>query len=531
MAQSRNGHHQSWWRFLALGLAAIDCISAASTSSSKKWPYQTFRSVDYHPPQLKVTRNANVTGLDANSTGYLFITPTGADAADQGPIIISDHDSELIWQGPTGTAFGFQAHTFEGRPVISYWTGTAFPDPRGFGYGVIKVLDQSYQQIHQVSLPQVTEHGVFYSGDNMTYPSYVDIHENFVTDRGTILVTATNVTKADLTSVGGPKDGWLRDSLFYEIDIKTNKVVYRWSSFEHRDDIPINQTVETLHGEGSQPSDAFNYFHMNAVSLVGNNTYLVSSRYYCTIFLINGKDGSVIWRLQGKDGGDFKLGPDAGFCYQHNARLVNARFVGQRSDRVRLHLHDNANSYYQNGTRPTSGLLLELDLKSKEARTIKRFRNPNDPVYAISQGSYQPLRNGHVVLDHGEVPKIEEYDFSGRWIKTVQFAANSSSYRGFRQEWVGKPDTTPSLAACSTGNSTNLYMSWNGATEVTSWAIYSGESQKELQYVKSVPKKGFETSTTVTAPSSGYVQVEARQRHVQQGKKSLALSVLGLPSC
>lgn len=194
-------------------------------------------------------------------------------------------------------------------------------------------------------------------------------------------------------------------------------------------------------------------------------------------------------------------------------------------------MHDNANSYYQNGTRPTSGLLLELDLKTKEANTIKRFRNPNDPIYAISQGSYQPLHNGHVVLDHGEVAKIEEYDPNGRWIKTVQFAANSSSYRGFRQEWVGKPNTTPSLAACSTANSTNLYMSWNGATEVTSWAIYSGESQKEMQYVKSVPKKGFETTVTVTAPSSGFVQAEARGRHSRPGKKSAALSVLGLPSC
>lgn len=231
---------------------------------------------------------------------------------------------------------------------------------------------------------------------------------------------------------------------------------------------------------------------------------------------------------QGKNGGDFDLAPDAGFCYQHDARIAE-----MTETKIILHLHDNANSWSDRTGTPTTGLLLELDLKTRKARKMRRFMNPNDPIYAISQGSYQPLPNGHVLLDHGEIPKIEEYDAGGRWIMTAQFGRNLSSYRGYRQRWVGKPKTVPSLAACTQSNrTTGLYMSWNGATEVVSWAIYSGASQAEMKLVKTVPKKGFETSATINnTPSAKYVQVEAKERERRPGKRSNLLPVSALESC
>lgn len=301
--RSSGAHTSRWLQTFALGFAAIglcDTAAAAAAANSTNstaavWPYRTFRSTDFHPPELKVSRN---NGTNATtSDGYFFISPTGPGAEDQAPLIISD-DGELIWQGPHGQGFGFRAQVFEGRPVLSYWNGVAYQDPRGFGYGAINILDQSYERIYQVSLPKNMPTGPFVSGDNITYDSYVDIHESFFTDRGTILVTATNVTRADLRSVGGPKNGWVRDSQFYEIEIKTNRVVYRWSSLEHLDQIPLNRTFEALYGDGGDPNSAFNYFHINAVSLVEDDKYLISSRYFCSLFLISQEDGSIIWTLQ-----------------------------------------------------------------------------------------------------------------------------------------------------------------------------------------------------------------------------------------
>lgn len=274
-------------------LLSLFAFVAELCNATSIWPYQSFQSVNLHPPKLKITRTG------PTGQGYLFISPIGAGAEAEGPMIMSDHESEdsggrLIWQGPSAPTFAFNTAELDGKPILVYWTGAVFPDPNGFGFGTVRVLDSSYEQIYEVSLPQ--EAGPFVSGEDVTYDSYIDLHETFVTERGTVLVTVTNVTQADLTPVGGPQNGWLRDSLFYEIDIKTNQVVFRWSAWEHRDQIPLKGTLEALHGEGSSSSSAFNYFHMNAVSLVGDE-YLINSRYYCSAFLIS-RDGSVVWQLQ-----------------------------------------------------------------------------------------------------------------------------------------------------------------------------------------------------------------------------------------
>lgn len=40
------------------------------------------------------------------------------------------------------------------------------------------------------------------------------------------------------------------DSLFYEIDIATNKIIFKWSALEHLDAIPLNSSVYPLGFEG-----------------------------------------------------------------------------------------------------------------------------------------------------------------------------------------------------------------------------------------------------------------------------------------
>ena len=64
-----------------------------------------------------------------------------------------------------------------------------------------------------------------------------------MTDRNTILVTAFNATPADLPPIGGSKDGWIFDCLFFEIEPKTNRVLFRWSAIEH---VPVSHTKQPL---------------------------------------------------------------------------------------------------------------------------------------------------------------------------------------------------------------------------------------------------------------------------------------------
>lgn len=77
-------------------------------------------------------------------------------------------------------------------------------------------------------------------------------------------------------------------------------------------------------------------------------------------------------------------------------------------------------------------------------------------------------------------------------------------YRAHKADWVGHPTTTPDVYALNG----MVYVSWNGATEVAYWNVYSTGILGYMSYVGSVNKTGFETSYN-TSIDIGYVQVGA----------------------
>jgi hypothetical protein len=82
----------------------------------------------------------------------------------------------------------------------------------------------------------------------------------------------------------------------------------------------------------------------------------------------------------------------------------------------------------------------------------------------------------------------------------VQFGNASFSYRVFRDEWVGRPKEPPAVYAYRENQQTNMtvYMSWNGATEVESWAIIGGKTLDTVNATLAVVQKvGFETVASV----------------------------------
>lgn len=273
-------------KFFSLLTLLSGCIiaSAQGPSGSSPWPLQSFKSSPLQPPFLNVTKRGQT------ELGYLFVGPV--DDARQFasyPMIYSD-DGQLVWQGPLMNISAYQPQMLNGEPVLAYWNGN---NPQvGYGFGVISILDSSYHEIHKVTLPR--EKGNFFTSYG-PQDSYIDIHESQITEDGTILVTVVNTTRADLSSVGGPKDGWLIDGLFYEIDIKSNEVVFHWSALDHVSEIPMTNAVVPLDGKGHSASDPWAYAHLNSVAKYGEN-YLISSRYMCSVFFIN-KHGHVIWHL------------------------------------------------------------------------------------------------------------------------------------------------------------------------------------------------------------------------------------------
>ena len=121
------------------------------------------------------------------------------------------------------------------------------------------------------------------------------MHEFKITDEGTALMTIYDICEADLTAVDGPKDGWIYDGLFQEIDIETGELIFEWRASDYYD---VEESYYPLDLKGTSPSaqDAYDYFHINSIDKHPNGNYLVSSRYMHTVTCIS-PDGEILWVL------------------------------------------------------------------------------------------------------------------------------------------------------------------------------------------------------------------------------------------
>lgn len=164
-----------------------------------------------------------------------------------------------------------------------------------------------------------------------------------------------------------------------------------------------------------------------------------------------------------------------------------------------LSYFDNHNSDPPfNGTAPTSGKIFSLDFKAGTATLLKNITDATEQVYADSQGSFTPLSNGNYFQGFGQIPLIKEFGPSGDRRLRIQFGeiGAAQSYRAFRREWSALPARAPDVVA----KNGTVYVSWNGATNVTDWGIYTGDrntTHAHFKRVAVIPKTGFETSAPI----------------------------------
>jgi hypothetical protein len=109
-------------------------------------------------------------------------------------------------------------------------------------------------------------------------------------------VAVLSITRTSQLLVEPPM-AWVGNSLFFEIDIKTQRVLFSWSALAH---VPItdsqlplyNPAMNTTFGSASNPWD---YFHVNSVESVGDG-YLVNGRHVWTSYMLNRTGGVEWWR-------------------------------------------------------------------------------------------------------------------------------------------------------------------------------------------------------------------------------------------
>lgn len=277
--------------------------------------------------------------------------------------------------------------------------------------------------------------------------------------------------------------------------------------------LPINPGQA---GSGYNSSDAWDYFHINSVDKDADGNYLISARDACAVHKVNGTDGSIIWRVNGKKS-DFKMADGTKFCFQHHAR-----FVKQYDDIEIISLYDNSAHGTENGrgtevhTAPTSsGKVLKLNTTSWECELVHAYFPPDD-LRSKSQGSTQLLPNGNVLVNWGSEGAVTEFTEDGKPLfhayMDSDFLANGvENYRAFRYNWTGLPNEEPAIVALDSAEGTRIYVSWNGDTETKAWRFYaSTDGFGSKAFLGEVEKAGFETSLLVPGGKKvTYVSAEA----------------------
>jgi hypothetical protein len=445
--------------------------SAAPEPAPKE--YQSFYSrPELRPPDVTVSAKAQTA-----AGGDLFLAPYSG-VGQYGPMILGEH-GELIWfksLSPAGTrAADFRVQQYEGKPVLTWWQDPLIADGSKTAGEVI--ANSAYQTIAVVR------------AGNGYQP---DLHEFQIAPQDTAWITVYDAIDCNLSSVGGPKDGAVADTLLQEIDLKTGLVMYEWHSLDH---VPLQSSYASA--APASKSEPFDYFHINSIDTELDGDLLVDSRNTWAAYDVDPKTGQVRWELGGKHS-SFKLGPGAATAWQHDARQQP----------------DGAITFFDNGAFPavhpqSRAIELALDPATMTATLVHSYEHQN-PLVAGSQGNVQALQNGDWMVGWGQAGYLSEVTPAGLVLFNAHLPPDWESYRTYVLPWAGQPAEPPAVAPAPGGSPATVYASWNGATEVASWRVLAGSSPNALAPVAGAPKNGFQTAIAIPASVSGrYVAVQA----------------------
>ncbi len=473
-------------RRAALLLGVVALVSAGCTGQQRPAaakqpvpPTQHFRSrPDLRPPIVKIRVPARRT-----APGYVFLAPKMA-VAQAGPMIM-DNRGQLVWFHPLKLTKGvtdFRAQRYRGKPVLTWWRGKL--SNVGVGSGWYTIYDTSYRQVEEVR-----------PGNGLVG----DVHEFRLTSRDTALMTIYHRRHVDLTAIGGPKDGLIWDGIVQEVDIPTGRVLFEWHSYPQ---IGVQESYSTPPPKhlGTKPFP-YDYIHLNSIDEEPNGNLLVSGRNTHAVYEVSRRTGKVLWRLGGKKS-DFRLGRGAQFAWQHDARRQP----------------DGTVTVFDNGATPevekfTRVLVLRLDGTHKRATLVRSYHHPRR-LLSPFEGNAQFLPDGHVFVGWGGWPYVSELDRQGHVLFDAYFGhgkkpgADADTYRAYRFVWHGRPTAPPAIAVAGR----TVYVSWNGATEVSRWQVLVGKANDDLAVRAVAKKRGFETAVLFPRDKGRFIAVQALDR-------------------
>jgi len=275
-------------------------------------------------------------------------------------------------------------------------------------------------------------------------------------------------------------ESYIADSMFQEIDLETNELLFEWRASEHFsfDDCFNPHPNSTRHAPAKampppqrtsfdddddhtdpkvplRKHRAWDWFHINSVSKDHLGNYLISSRYSHSLSYISHMDGSVLWQLGGKNNNftDISPAPYSGYAtslaWQHHVQWVT-------NEPNVLVVFDNQAVNWDK-THSARILKIRLDTTAMTAEVIAAAEHPQGYIVP-SQGSVQSLQSGNLFVGYGFAAAMTEYSPDGKdvlcdWqygalhakLNGAYSAGGIQSYRAFKDSWIGWPNELPKV--------------------------------------------------------------------------------------
>jgi len=465
--------------FVAVDLAFAGSHGAPVGAYTTRGAYSFVTQPSLHPPKL---HSDSPVLADQLAPGYIFTAnfynlnypPL---IGQSGPLILDSHLQPVWFQAVPEklVASNLSLQTYEGKPALAWWQGVV-TNTGATERGEDVVVNQHYQTVARLKAK---------NGWVLT------LHEMVISGEDAWVTANKNIAK-NLSNYGGAYNGALIDSAVQEYNLKTGQLLHSWDALDH---IPLGDSWASVPTNGF-PWDAY---HVNAIDVGTNGTFLVSMRNTWAAYLVDINTGKIEWTLGGKRS-SFKFGPGAAFQWQHDVAFGPNSTVTMFDDHC-CQLTGGGTSVPATGA--SRGLILKLDQSTRTATLLAQYAGGGD-FESEYMGDTQPLRNGNAFIGWGSEPYFSEYSPSGKRLLEANFPGHDLSYRSTLQQWIGLPLTAPAGAARGTGAKTTVYASWNGATRVVSWRVLAGASAGRLAVVKVAAKSGFETAITMPAGYSSF---------------------------
>ncbi len=481
---------------IVAGFACVLTLSAAGAQAAPIAAYTTkgawsfVSAPNLHPPKLSTTQKTQFKQL---APGYFMVANFKSQGfkepmvGQSGPLIL-DHNLQPVWFDPIGVnafAGNLKVQSYLGKPALSWWQGVVS------GTGVTSsgedvVVDQHYRHVATLKGVDgwiISEHEMMISGSNAWVTAYKPVPMN-------------------LTPYGGSANGVVLDSAMQEYNLSTGQLLYTWDALNPggTPNVPLSQS-ETKPLPGV-PWDAY---HINAIQLTGNETFLVSLRNTWSAYLIDRTTGAIEWTLSGNPKiSSFKLPGNAQFEWQHDVELHSGDVVSVFDDACcDISVNSKGKTTVGKPSGPTRGLVLKLNTANHTGSFVAQYTRGSN-FNAAFLGNVQQLPNGNVSLGWGSQPFFSELSKQGKVLLDALWPTPDVNYRAYVQKWVGIPFFPPSGAVRDNGGKATVYASWDGDTQVVGWRVLAGSSAQSLKSVATKAKTGFETSIQLNGTFKAY---------------------------